>query len=58
MYIERVREREPVREEYDTYRYVEAPEGQRRRSRSHTRDSPRVSGRLIERGREREYYRG
>ncbi|KAF4634389.1 hypothetical protein G7Y89_g3726 [Cudoniella acicularis] len=68
---ERIRERvpqEPQRDEYDTYRYIEAPEsrGERRRSRSITYETnPRVSGRLVERervvvedgGRRREYYR-
>ncbi len=74
---ERIRERmpppspEPRREEYETYRYVEAPRVEqerieRRRSRSITYESnPRLSGRLVERervvvedgGRRREYYR-
>lgn len=72
-YIERERIRErmappPPKEEYETYRYVEAPrvEQERRRSRSITYETnPRVSGRLVERervvvedgGRRREYYR-
>ena len=71
---ERIRERVapvPTKEEYDTYRYVEAPREQsermeRRRSRSITYETnPRLSGRLVERervvvedgGRRREYYR-
>jgi hypothetical protein len=79
VYIERERERvrmnpspipAPVKEEYDTYRYVEGvgPREERRRSRSIKYDSsPRVSGRVTERerervvvedeGRRREYYR-
>lgn len=75
-YIERERIRErlapvlPSKEEYETYRYVEAPREQeraeRRRSRSITYETnPRLSGRLVERervvvedgGRRREYYR-
>lgn len=67
---ERIRERLPPNEEYDTYRYVEAPREtermERRRSRSITYETnPRLSGRLVERervvvedgGRRREYYR-
>jgi hypothetical protein len=68
---ERIRERLPPKEEYDTYRYVEAPRVEqerveRRRSRSITYETnPRHSGRLVERervvvedgGRRREYYR-
>ena len=76
-YIERERIRErmvpppPPQEEYETYRYVEAPRMEqerieRRRSRSITYETnPRHSGRLVERervvvedgGRRREYYR-
>jgi len=73
-YIERERIRErgpPPKEEYETYRYVEAPRAEqerieRRRSRSITYETnPRLSGRLVERervvvednGRRREYYR-
>jgi hypothetical protein len=71
---ERIRERltpVPPKEDYDTYRYVEAPREQtermeRKRSRSITYETnPRLSGRLVERervvvedgGRRREYYR-
>jgi hypothetical protein len=74
-YIERERVRErfvpdsPRKEEYETYRYVEAPkEDNRHRSKSITYETnPRASGRTIERerervvvedgGRRREYYR-
>lgn len=75
-YIERERIREriappPPKEEYETYRYVEAPRVEqermeRKRSRSITYETnPRLSGRLVERervvvedgGRRREYYR-
>ncbi|KAF4633139.1 hypothetical protein G7Y89_g4976 [Cudoniella acicularis] len=54
---ERIRERvpqEPPRDEYDTYRYIEAPEsrGERRRRRSVTYEAnPRVSGGLVKRER-------
>ncbi len=78
VYIERERERvrmnpsprpAPVKEEYETYRYVEGVgPREERRSRSITYEtSPRVSGRVTERerervvvedeGRRREYYR-
>jgi len=71
VYIERERIRErmappPQREELETYRYVEAPGKERRRSRSITYETnPRLSGRLVERervvvedgDRRREYYR-
>jgi hypothetical protein len=76
-YIERERIRErlapvPPKEEYETYRYVEAPRVEQERierrksSRSITYETnPRLSGRLVERervvvedgGRRREYYR-
>ena len=75
-YVERERIRDRIRppspqEEYETYRYVEAPRVEqekldRRRSRSITYETnPRLSGRLVERervvvedgGRRREYYR-
>lgn len=66
---ERIRERLPPKEDYETYRYLEAPReerAERKRSRSITYETnPRLSGRLVERervvvedgGRRREYYR-
>lgn len=53
VYIERERVRERVvPEPVDTYRYVEAPGAERRRSRSITYETnPRLSGRLVERER-------
>lgn len=71
---ERIRERMPPpqpKEEYETYRYVEAPQPpvetiDRQRSHSITYETnPRHSGRMVERervvvedgGRRREYYR-